>query len=70
MFAVLTSHLLLVFRLVHSKSQIKFEMRGFPGAERILQLLNIAILDVIIRGPVYLIVMCYDMSVQFYRTIF
>ena len=26
-------------------------MRGFPGAERILQLLNIAILEVIIRGP-------------------
>ena len=47
-FAVLTSHLLLeeilVFRVVHSKFQIKSEMRGFPGAERILQLLNIAML--------------------------
>ena len=41
-FAVLTSHLLLEeilkFRVVHSKFQIKCEIRGFPGAERILQL--------------------------------
>ena len=47
-FAVITAYLLvdeiLVFRVVHSKFKIKSEMREFSGAERILQLLNIAIL--------------------------